>query len=348
MSDPSAPPPRPTRPGVRLPALLSTLALASVIAGIGVGHYLWRDLRASMSRMDRTLESARARQQEMVEHFSRAQTLLLAQQRKLQEAEEDLRARQAALAAERAALADREARARWVAEPKGALDDRARARDLARRLDLVLAGLADPGGLAAAGETLGQVAQWAGGSSDGPGASLGPALERARDALASAGAQAPARLSQRIEALGARIVRLAPGRPRAPVPYWTPGLAGFAGPGHLGVQLENALLALHRGDLPMFRLSLDTAAAWLDAFYDPSAPAVAAVRRELLALRGLPVRQDLAAPRAALLGLRAALGKLADGDDPDGDDTAKTPADHPPGGLRGGDGAGNGAPASSL
>ncbi|MFZ0791618.1 MAG: uroporphyrinogen-III C-methyltransferase, partial [Chromatiaceae bacterium] len=89
-----------------------------------------------------------------------------------------------------------------------------------------------------------------------------------------------------------------------------PGLAGDAGPGHLGEQIQTAQFALRRGDEPLFRLALDTAGAWIAAFYDPERPEVAAVQREIAALRQLPVRQDIDKPRALAARVRAVLGEM--------------------------------------
>ncbi len=307
---------RPSRGrGLWLPALLSSLALLIVIGGIALGQFYWRDLRSSMSRMDQTLAHARARQQQMVEHFAQAQGLLLAQQRRLQEQEEALRARALALAAERTALEEARSHLALVADASGeSVEEQTQARELARRLDLSLAGLADPGGLESAAQTLDAVAQWAAASPLVTGSPLRPAMESAltaaRDALAAARADAPIRLADRLQRLGMEATRLAPGRagigPGAPASE----LAGGAGPGHLGEQLQTALFALRRGDEPLFRLALDTAEAWLDAFYDPKVREVAAVQEEITAMRLLPIRQDLSGPRVAIARLRAVLGEL--------------------------------------
>ena len=181
---------RPTRRGLWLPALLPFLALLTVIGGIAVGHFYWRDLLSSASLMGETLGHARERQLQMVEHFAEAQGLLLAQQRRLQEQEEILRAREAALTAERLSLEEARAQLALAADPSKTTGERIPARELARRLDLSLAQLADPGGLESAAETLDAVAHWAATSPLVAGSPLGPALETAltaaRDALAAA------------------------------------------------------------------------------------------------------------------------------------------------------------------
>lgn len=306
---------RPTRrrTGLWVPALLSTLALATVVGGIGVGHFYWTNLRAGMGRMDETLDHARERQRQMVEHFSEAQGLLLAQQRRLQEAEEALRAREAKLAAEHADLEEARARLALVAASRDAMEGQTQARELARRLDLCLTALTDPGGLASAAETLSAVADWAARSPQLTGAMPSPALRSAlaesRDALAAAELGGPQQLTHQIEQLGARATALSPGplRPLTGAPE--PSLPD-AGGAHLGEQLQTALFAIHRGDEALFRLALDTASAWLAAFYDPARPEVQAVRTEIAALLRRPVTQDLKPLRSGLARLRAVLGEI--------------------------------------
>ncbi|MGE5153048.1 MAG: uroporphyrinogen-III C-methyltransferase [Bdellovibrio bacteriovorus] len=297
-----------------VPALLSTLILATVIGSIAVGHFYWNELRSSMGRMDQTLGDARERQHQMIEHFSQAQALLMAQQRRIQEAEEALRAREAKLAAEHADLEQARARLALVSASRESLQRQTQARDLARRLDANLAALTDPGGLAATSETLQALTQWASASTLVADSALGPTLSSAladsRDALAQLEASGPAQLARRIERLGVQATGLVPARAR-PDPRG-PGraLSAAAGAGHLGEQLQTALFALHRGDEALFRLALDTATAWLTAFYDPTRPDVQAVQAELAALHRHPVTQDLSPLRAALVRLRAVLGEL--------------------------------------
>ena len=178
-----------------------------------------------------------------------------------------------------------------------------------RRLDLAIAGLADAGGIGAAIATLDQLASWTSrfGVADIP--ALSAALAEARAALTAARSQEPDRLAGRIESLKGQIARLPPGPPRLPIPYWAPGPAG-AGP--VTAQLDTALFALSRGDAPLFRLSIDTAATWLSALYDQAASEVAPIRSELAALRQLAVRPELDGSLAGLARLRAVLGDLTD------------------------------------
>lgn len=301
------------RTGLWVPALLSTLALTTVVGGIAVGHYYWTDLRASMGRMDATLEHARERQRQMVEHFSHAQALLLAQQRRLQEAEEALRTRASQLEVERVELEAARARLGLTAASRESLEAQTEVRDLARRLDGNLAALTDPGGLDAMAEILDAIADWAKVPTRVTESDLEPALGDARNALALLQDSGPAQLAQRLAQLGIQATGLRPGpaRPKPEPPpgrHWTPIASG-----HLTEQLQTALFALHRGDEALFRLALDTANAWLAAFYDPARPEVQAVQLELAALHRLPISQDLKPLRTALARLRAVLGELAQG-----------------------------------
>jgi hypothetical protein len=322
------------RTGLWVPALLSTLILATVVGGIAVGHFFWSDLRSSMGRMDETLDHARERQRQMVEHFSRAQGLLLAQQRRLQEAEEALHVREARLEAERADLEEARARlalvsASRLSASREVLEGQSRARELARRLDLCLAALPDPSGLQSVAETLKAVSDWAAGSPLVAGTTLGPALQTAlaesRDALAEAQVGGPHLLAERIERLGIQATGLHPGPVGSGPAGQTPILAASAGAGHLGEQLQTALFALHRGDEALFRLALDTAGAWLAAFYDPARPESQAVQSEIAALHRLSITQDLRPLRAGLARVRAVLGELIQGLGADGDSPPRAP-----------------------
>lgn len=306
--------PRQRRAGLWIPALLPSLALATVIGGIAVGHVYWKDLRSSMGRMDETLEHARERQRQMVEHFSQAQGLLLAQQRRLQEVEESLRAREAQLEAERADLEEARARLALVSAPRDVLAEQDRARGLAWRLDLALTALPDPGGLESAAETLAALTDWAAASPLVAGSTLAAtvhaALAESRDALAQARTAGAQPLAKRVARLGTEAAVLSPWPMVSTTDISTPGLAVHAGAGHLCEQLEIALFALHRGDDALFRLALDTASAWLIAFYDPADPAVQGVQSELIELRQVPISRDLNGLRAGLARLRAVLGEL--------------------------------------
>lgn len=336
FEDPRYPRPQ-RRTGLWVPALLSTLALATVIGGISVGHLYWSDLRSSMGRMDQTLDHARERQRQMVEHFSQAQGLLLAQQRRLQEAEEALRLRESELEAQRADLEAARARLALVSASREALAVETRVRELTRRLDRDLLALADPGGLDAVAATLQAITDWAAGSPEAAPAGAGPPVGRAaspqpgpplvpalrsaladsRDTLAAAQAADARRLAERVERLGVQATALRPGPPQAAPGSPPSGLPG-SGAGHLGEQIQTALFALHRGDEALFRLALDTAGAWLAAFYDPARPEVQAVQSELAALRRIPVGQDLGPLRTTLARLRAVLGELIDNPDANG------------------------------
>jgi uncharacterized protein HemX len=301
--------PTPKGPWLGLSALLWALALAILIAGGLVGYRIWGDLRSSLSRMDRTLDDARERQRQLIESLARAQALLVRQQEHLQEVESGLHAREAALEAERIALADQRDRLRRM-EPSGRDPARnAQIRELARQLDLAIAGLADAGGIGAAIATLDQFAGWTSrfGVADFP--ALAASLAEARAALTAAHSLEPDLLARRIESLKGQIARLPPGPPRAPTPLWAPGPAGAV---PVTAQLDTALFALSRGDAPLFRLSIDTAATWLAALYGQAASEIAPIRSELDALRQLAVRPDLDGARASLARLRAVLGDLTD------------------------------------
>ena len=305
---------RSRRGGLWVPALLSTLALTGVVGGIAVSQFYWRDLRSSMGRMDETLYHARERQRQMMEHFSRAQGLLLAQQQRLQAAEEGLRMREAKLEAARAELEETRVRlGLGTATPRG-LEAQDRARELAWRLDIHLGTLQDAGGLGPIAETLAAMTDWAAASPQVTDSTLAPALQTAlsesREALAQARAAGPHPLARRVEQLGGQAAALDPGPETLGPTEPQSGLAAHAGTGHLGEQLEIALFALHRGDEALFRLALDTAAAWLAAFYDPASPAVQAVQSEIAALRGFPITQELGPLRTGLARVRAVLGEL--------------------------------------
>ena len=319
-TNPGSPPrglrvrPASRRSGLWAPALISTLALTLVIGGITVSQFYWSDLRSSMGRMDETVDHARERQRRMVEHFSQAQGLLLAQQQRLQAQEESLRTREAKLDAERAELEETRARLGIASASRAALDEQDRARELAWRLDLGLSALQEPGGLDSISETLAAIADWATASPEVKDSTLAPTLQTAlsesQAALAKARGAGPHPLAGRVERLGDQAAALDPG-PEAPGPGEpASGLAAHAGAGHLGEQLEIALFALHRGDEALFRLALDTAAAWLAAFYDPADPAVQAVQSEIAALGALPITQELSPLRTGLVRLRAVLGEL--------------------------------------
>lgn len=308
------PRPAPRRTGLWVPALLSSLALAMVVGGIAIGQYFWSDLRSSMGHMDDSMANARERLRQMLEHFSEAQQLLLAQQQRIREAEEALRAREARLEAERADLETARKRLALGSASRAALAEQEQARELARRLDINLGALSDPDGVDSAAKTLAALSDWAASSTLVSGSTLAPtllaALSDSKDALAQAQASGPRQLSERVERLGATAAALdlrslAPGARVS-----APGLASQAGAGNLGAQLEIALFALYRGDEALFRLALDTAGAWLAAFYDPARPEVQAVQSEIGALGRLPVSRDLQPLRAALVRARAVLGEL--------------------------------------
>lgn len=318
LGRPAGQPPADRRSPRRLwiPALLSSLALLTVVGGVAVGNFYWNDLRSSMLQMDQTMAHARERQQQMMEHFSQAQRLLLAQQRHLRETEEALRAREARLAAERAAVEDARERIALVARSRQAVEEQTQVRELARRLDLSLADIGDPDGLDSLQESLSAVADWSTQSQLALNSSLTPALHSAladvRVAMNAARAQTPIKLAGRLEQLGAAATRLTPGQPVQRGNRAASSLARDAGAGHLGEQIQTAVFALRRGDETLFRLALDTASAWLAAFYDPGRAEVIAVQTEIVAVRRLPITQDLSALRDSTSRLRAVLGELAE------------------------------------
>jgi hypothetical protein len=288
--------------------------VTAVVGGIAVSQFYWRDLRSSLGHMDETLDHARKRQRQMVEHFSQAQGLLLAQQRRLQATEERLRVREAELEAARAELEETRARLGLGTATPRALEAQDRARELAWRLDIHLGTLQDAGGLDSIAETLAAIADWAAASPQVTDSTLAPAVQTAlsesREALAKARATGPHPLARRVEQLGGQAAALDPGPETLGPAEPQSGLAAHAGAGHLGEQLEIALFALHRGDEALFRLALDTAAAWLAAFYDPASPGVQAVQSEIAALRDLPITQELGPLRTGLARVRAVLGEL--------------------------------------
>ena len=137
------------------------------------------------------------------------------------------------------------------------------------------------------------------------------ALSQARDALADLRSRDPQRLALRLESLVAQAARLPPGKPGVPAPFWPPGPPGLGASGQLVSLLETARFALARGDRALLGRSLDTAAAWLDAFFDRSDPNVAAVADEIAALRGLSLQPDLSSLREALSRARDSLAGSA-------------------------------------
>jgi hypothetical protein len=311
------PTPAGRRPRVPVPALVALAALVAAAGGIALSQRYWGDLQGSMERMDRSLETARASQRQLALYLAQAQDLLLAQQRHLQESEERLREATAAAAALQSSLEGRQARLARLETERG--QSARLARDLAHRLDLTLAGLAEPAGADLAQSILDDLMRWrhpppaqAGGEDPAPGA--GADLDRALDQLQSAltesrtapnGVWTPARVGQAIQALGGELAELAPQHPR----LLPPGPTGLAASVHVAGQLQSALIALQRGDQTMYTLSLDAAAAWLGAYYDPSRPQVVASRGRIAELRALPVRQDRTGLRTALARTRAALGE---------------------------------------
>ena len=303
---------RPRKPlsGLLIPALLSTLVLVTVVAGVAVGHFYWSELRTSMVLMDHSLETARLRQKQLVDDMSAAQTNMLAQQRHIQQTEERLRAREAALVTEQAALDDARRRLRLAAETQSILEEGARVRELVRRLDLALAGLSDPDGVQGATRVVDAVADWVPGSDLAADSELADALattiSAARAALSAADQASALELSEQIQRLGADAAKLV--RSPAPVTFPPWGLGTDAA--RLNEQIETAAFALRRGDETLFRLALDTASAWLTAFYHSDRPEVMALQTRIAELRDLPIHQDLSAPRMALADLRAVLGEL--------------------------------------
>jgi uncharacterized protein HemX len=87
-----------------VPALLSSLALLTVVGGIAVGQLFWSDLHSSMGRVETSIGRARERQRVLLEQVARTQELLVAEQRRLQAESEALAEARRQLAAERAAL----------------------------------------------------------------------------------------------------------------------------------------------------------------------------------------------------------------------------------------------------
>lgn len=322
MKGDAHPPPdaRPGRPlargdGLWLPALLSTLAVTIVVAGIAVAHFYWRDLRRSMGHMDETLLRARERQSQMLEHFSEAQRHLLAEQRRLQEGQQALRAEESRLQVERTELEAVRGRLGETCACREPPEDEARLRELTRGLDADLAGLSEPGRLDSTGKTLESITEWGHASAlladSGAGPTLSTVLTKTQDALAGLQERGPAQLAQHIEqlAIQATGLPLDPARSIAAPSATDPSARGS---GHLGEQFQTALFALRQGDDTLFRLALDTTNAWLAAFYDPGLPRVQALRSELDSLRRTPVGQDLSPLRTDLARLRAILGELAE------------------------------------
>lgn len=301
-------PPAPRR-RLRRPALLALVIVLTVIGGIVASQILWQDLRSSMTRMDETLLHARERQREMIEQFAEAQSLLLEQQRHFQQIEADLKAREAVLRAERVALE------RAQAQTQARMNERTQGLMLAQRLDQALSDIAEPAGRARLGEVIDALSGWATAAETAIGSAqhtaLLDAIAAARARLETASDTGPERLTERLLALSADIadLPLAPARRLVP----DPRRAGRQlGPTELRSQLQTALFALQRGDQALFDLALDTAAAWLQAFYDPSSPKVQALGRDLAELKGSRPRADLGELTSAATHLRALLGELLD------------------------------------
>jgi hypothetical protein len=288
-----------------------------VVIGAVVGSQLyWRDLHGSMSRMDQSLEHARQRQQAMISQFSEAQSLLLAQQRHLRETEAVLREREAALAARQAAVEARLARDSATQRTRRELREQDEARRLGRELDLGIAALGDPGGADALGEGLDDLSDWVANAEMVHGSALRldllRALAQTRDLLEAARAAGPEGIAERLWGLRARALELPP---EARIHrYGDPRRVGNLGGGQLTAQLDTAILAAERGDQAMFSLALDTAAAWVGAFYDGSRPEVSDLTAEIANLRRQRVVQDLDPLSRAAAHLRAVLGEIILGD----------------------------------
>lgn len=302
---------RGARRGLWVPALLSSLMLITVVGGVAVGHFYWTQLRTGMDRMDQRLASAQQQQKQVVADMAAARNKLIAQQRRIQETEERLHAREAALAAEQAALADERTRLKLAADARKILLQGTELRELMRRLDMATAALPDPGGIDGAGEAVSAIAAWIPDSGLVTGTDLSATIARrlneARDALASADPASSLQLGERLQRLGAGAARLGATAPPGRMPPWDRG----AQTARLIEQIETAAFALRRGDETLFRLALDTADAWLAAFYDERRNEVAAFSSELAALRRVPIRRDFRPAASALARLRAVLGALS-------------------------------------
>lgn len=300
-----------------LPTLLAALVVLVVIGAVVGSQLYWRDLHGSMSHMDQTLEHARQRQQAMISQFSEAQSLLLAQQRHLREAEAALREREAALAARQAAVEARLARDLATHRTRRELREQDEARRLGRELDLGIAALGDPGGADALVEGLEDLTDWAASADMVHGSALRPDLLRAlaqtRDLLEAARAAGPEGIAERLRALRARALEVPP---EARIhPYGHPRRVGNLGGGaQLTAQLDTAILAAERGDQAMFSLALDTAEAWIGAFYDGSRPEVSDLTAEIADLHRQRVVQDLDPLSRSAAQLRAVLGEIILGD----------------------------------
>jgi hypothetical protein len=289
------------------------LVVLVVIGAVVASQSYWLDLRGSMARMDQTLEHARQRQQAMISQFSEAQSLLLAQQRHLQEIEATLRERESALAERHAAVEAALARAQETKRTQQELREQGEARRLARMLERGIAGLAEPDVDPALSDSLEDLSAWVVGADMVSGSPLRPdllhALAETRDQLDAIRAQGPVRLAERLRELRRQALDLPPDA-RALVP-WGPRRATDQGDaGQLTAQLDTALLAVSRGDQTLLALALDTASAWLGAFYDTTRGDVTDLAAQLNDLRRLPVTQDLARVQAAAAHLRAVLGEI--------------------------------------
>lgn len=308
-----------------VPALLSSLALLTVVGGVAVGHFYWTSLRGSMDRMETSMSEARERQQVLVEQIDRTRDLLGEEGRRLRREADALHEREAAMAEQRRLLArEREALERALAERRALAEQEARVAErlAAERLRLHEAARLATSAARRVGEDRGVAAA----SLAAAGALLRdlerPGAEALRHRLAALearvappDARALAALEERLEAALARTGRLpalgnarawasrAPRRPGEP--------AGTPARGVL-LQLQAARFALERGDWRLYQEALENAGLWLERFFDERRAETVELQRDVEALRAGGREGDTGILQAELSRLAEELAAAAD------------------------------------
>jgi uncharacterized protein HemX len=322
-----------------VPVLLISLALLTLIGGLGVGDFYWNDLRPDVGRIGANLAQVRDRQRAMMGSFAEAQALLLERQRHLLAQSQDLRRREQAVYEARLEIdAQRMQLAQGpVTESRRLSDaDRGRAVAAANLAETAAAGLDRDDTLDAARAAL-SLAESVLASLPGPrGDPTRSALAGAQARLAGVRPVDRAALAEHLEAVRVQAVSLPPvaaGLLRHD--GQTGGAEARAGQGEtdpealaagsLDDQLEAARLALDAADAKGFGLALQGIDRWLGAFYDaqdgPTRPPIGGdgargqvpdqvstqVRGQIRELARTPIAAEVAPLAAALAELAAAL-----------------------------------------